>query len=81
MNITICSNTNGGVFTYTINLAKELASRGYDVNVFFLTQSDESKNLKNSEHIRYNYFITSRLAPNIGTIINFPSSPIVRSVG
>lgn len=70
MKVTIFSNSKGGVFSYTINLVKGLAHKGCDVNVFFLTQSEETKRLVASRHVHFNVLTTSNFVPNLRTIIN-----------
>ena len=65
------SNSKGGVFTVTMKWAKELAHRGCDVNIFFLTRSEETKRLKSSTRIRINYLTTSNFLPNLRAIAKF----------
>jgi len=71
MKVTILSNSKGGVFTVTMQWAKGLARKGCDVNIFFLTQSNEAKRLVPSEHIRFHYFITSNFLLNLRAIFKF----------
>jgi glycosyltransferase involved in cell wall biosynthesis len=71
MKVTILSNSKGGVFTVTMQWAKELARKGCDVNIFFLTQSKEAKRLVSSEHIRFHYFTTSNFLLNLRAIFKF----------
>jgi glycosyltransferase involved in cell wall biosynthesis len=71
MKVTILSNSKGGVFTATMQWAKGLAHRGCNVNIFFLTQSEETKHLESSANIHLNYLTTSSLLPNPRALINF----------
>jgi len=71
MKVTILSNSKGGVFTVTRQWAKELARRGCDVNIFFLTQSEEAKHLRPSKRIHLNYLTTSNFLPNLRAIVEF----------
>jgi len=71
MKVTILSNSKGGVFTVTIQWAKGLVRKGCDVNIFFLTQSKETKRLVPSEHIRFHYFIVSNFLPNLRDLVTF----------
>jgi len=71
MKVTILSNSKGGVFTVTMQWAKGLVRKGCDVNIFFLTQSKETKRLVPSEHIRFHYFIASNFLPNLRAIVAF----------
>ena len=71
MKVTILSNSKGGVFTVTMQWAKGLARKSCDVNIFFLTQSNEAKRLVPSEHIRFHYFITSNFLLNLRAIFKF----------
>jgi hypothetical protein len=49
MKVTMLSNSKGGVFTATMQWEKGLARKGCNVNIFFLTQSEEAKGLVPSE--------------------------------
>jgi glycosyltransferase involved in cell wall biosynthesis len=71
MKVTILSNSKGGVFTATMQWAKGLVRKGCDVNIFFLTQSEETKGLVPSEHIHFHYFTTSNFLPNLRAIVEF----------
>jgi len=71
MKITILSNSKGGVFSVTMQWAKGLVRRGCDVNIFFLTQSKETKGLVPSERIRFHYFTTANFLPNLRAIVEF----------
>lgn len=71
MKVTILSNSKGGLFTVTMQWAKGLVRKGCDVNIFFLTQSEETRRLVPSEHIRFHYFTTSNFVPNLRPIVTF----------
>jgi glycosyltransferase involved in cell wall biosynthesis len=71
MKVTMLSNSKGGVFTATMQWAKGLVRRGCDVNIFFLTQSEEAKGLLPSEHIHFHYFTTSNFLPNLSALVTF----------
>ena len=71
MKVTILSNSKGGLFTATMQWAKELARKGCDVNIFFLTKSEEAKRLVSSKHIHLNYFTISSLFPNLRALVDF----------
>ena len=64
MKVTILSNSKGGVFTVTMQWAKGLARRGCNVNIFFLTQSEEARRLVSSERIHFYFFTTSFFLPS-----------------
>lgn len=71
MKVTILSNSKGGLFTATMQWAKGLARKGCDVNILFLTQSEEAKRLAPSEHIRIDYLTFSNHIPNLRALVNF----------
>lgn len=71
MKITILSNSKGGVFTVTMQWAKGLVRKGCDVNIFFLTQSKEAKDLMSSEHMHFYYFTSSFFIPNLRAFVTF----------
>jgi len=71
MKVTMLSNSKGGVFTATMQWAEGLARKSCDINIFFLTQSEQAKRLMSSERIHFEYFTFSNFLPNPRAIINF----------
>lgn len=71
MKVTILSNSKGGVFTVTMQWAKGLAHKGCDVNIFFLTRSEEAKRLRSSKRIHLNFLTSSNFLPNLRAIFKF----------
>ena len=71
MQVTILSNSKGGVFAVTMQWAKGLIRKGCDVNIFFLLHSRETKNLTPSKHMHFNYFTGPFFIPNLRTFIAF----------
>jgi len=70
MKITMLSNSKGGVFTATMQLARGLARKGHDINIFFLTESEEATRISSSAHIQLNY-LTTNFLPNLRALIGF----------
>ena len=69
MKVTMLSNSKGGVFTATMQWAEGLARKSCDINIFFLTQSEQAKRLMSSERIHFEYFTFSNFLPNPHAII------------
>jgi glycosyltransferase involved in cell wall biosynthesis len=71
MKVTILSNSKGGVFAVTMQWARGLVREGCNVNIFFLTQSEEAKHLRFSKRVHLNYLTTSNFLPNLRAIVKF----------
>jgi len=71
MKVTILSNSKGGVLTATMQWADGLARKSCNINIFFLTQSEQARRLMSSDSIHFEYFTFSNFLPNPRAIINF----------
>jgi glycosyltransferase involved in cell wall biosynthesis len=71
MRVTILSNSKGGLLTITMAWARGLVRKGCAVNIFFLTRSEEARNLVSSEYMHFYYFTNSFFIPNLRTLAIF----------